>query len=315
MDLGTMYHDNKWMVIFLSFLVVCAISICGGKINAYFEQKEKEDEFELISKHLLSDDASAKPRLWVHSSSSSSGVTALALKSINACCGEYFTACVVSDDTFSQYIPTWTEDSKKDKLNSRDRIREYGMVLLLYLYGGIIVPESFLCFQCLSSIYLTSAQADSPLLFATPGLVENRLDTNRPFLPDPRFMAAPKKNTVVHELLHFICGPRDADQFSNSMQYWCLAQHQKNKMIMFDGKKIGVKDTHNRAIMLEHLMEEKDLALEDDSLGIYIPLAEMRKRLKYKWFANLPEDTVLKTSTVLSKYIRYTNNKRNHQVK
>lgn len=302
-----MLIKDKWLLIFVSFLAVVAISICGGKVNAYFDNKARDDEFELISKHLQSDDASAKPRLWIHSSSpTSSGINALAMKSIVARCSDFFTICVVRDDTFSQYIPAWNSDDKKNKFNSKKHIREYGMVLLLYLYGGIVVPESFLCFRCLSSIYLTSAQAESPLLFGTPSCVENRLAvTNRPFLPDPRFIAAPKKNAIVHQMLHFISGHKDTDQFSNSLQYWCLAQYKKNNILLFDGKQIGVKDSHNDAIMLENLMEEKELALQDGCLGIFIPYAEMQKRQKYQWFAALSEGATLGTSAILSKYLRF----------
>jgi len=50
-------------------------------------------------------------------------------------------------------------------------------------------------------------------------------------------------------------------------------------------------------------MEEGFLDLRKDTVGIYIPADEILTRPKYQWFAVLPSEQVLKTNSIIAKYL------------
>jgi hypothetical protein len=306
--------ENRWILMVLTFLIVMTISAFGRQIRSFFDNKEKEDEFELIRKYLQPDnhDFNPKPRIWIYNDQiKNDPYLVFTIKSIVSHCGEDFNVCIVDDKSFSQLIPTWNDD--KNRTNIAERDREYGMMLLLYLYGGIIVPKSFLCLQSLKSLYQTYDTLKIPFVVENINRFDNSKAgnmNNLRFLPDPSFMGAPKDSETVKDILHFITShKRDMCsieyKLTGSLPYWCLSQIQKQKITLIDGEFIGIKGSDKRAITVEDFMEDKPLSInENKCLGIYIPSEELRKRLKYRWFTEIGENDVLQSPVILSTYFQ-----------
>lgn len=101
-------------------------------------------------------------------------------------CGDDFHICLIDDASFANLIPTWNEtqtssiswnnvakhpqDAASTHVHDivatsdpvKSYLRELGMLQLLYFYGGIRVPNSFLCLKSLMPLYqkYQTAEAD-----------------------------------------------------------------------------------------------------------------------------------------------------------
>lgn len=77
--------------------------------------------------------------------------------------------------------------------------------------------------------------------------------------------------------------------------------HRK-KVHLLDGIYVGAKTVQGRTVVLEDLMENKDLDIPTDSLyGVVVPADALLARPKYQWFAVLPAEQVLESHCVASR--------------
>jgi hypothetical protein len=76
---------------------------------------------------------------------------------------------------------------------------------------------------------------------------------------------------------------------------------------MLNGKIIGTRDKDNNPILLEDLMESKEISLCDDCIGLYIPHSELLRRNNYNWFVYLNPEQVLDANIFISKFMIYSN--------
>ena len=157
---------------FFIFIIVLIISTFGKMIADKFDRFKIDDEYELIRKYLLNDTSygNNKPKLWIHSkyinrsqvwiSNESSCPTELehpyinlTVESIVKYCHHDFNICLIDDNSFSKLIPEWNDDINSLPDPHKKNHRDLGMVTLLYIYGGIIVPNSFLCIKNLKEMF------------------------------------------------------------------------------------------------------------------------------------------------------------------
>lgn len=189
---------------------------------------------------------------------------------------------------------------------NKSTYREIGMMQLLYLYGGIVVPNSFICTKNLL-----------PLIMEEPFVVEmvNRTcnvasnKENQNFMPSVKFMGAKKGCPILKKMLaenkvdvnrHFTIEPK----FLGNIQQWLYNEINNGKMNLVNGKLIGTKTVNGKQILLEDLMSENFLDLDKDAYGIYIPADEVLLRPKYQWLAYLSSEEVLKTNPIIVKYLK-----------
>jgi hypothetical protein len=325
--------SNKTLYYLGAIGVVMVASYIGNKFRANFE--EKNDEYEMIRKYLLNDSpldgyTKNKPILWIHSkfeynarvwaSFGSRSSTDLnqpyiygTIQSIIRHCGDHFQICLINDESFSKLLPSWDIELGHVADPMRDQYRAIGMCELLYFYGGLIVPNTFLCMGPLRPLYQEAVANDVPFVCEHLNRNVNLMkqgDQKKTFLPSTYFMGANKNNETVKELLKFMKTKFATPHFSaekdflGEVEYWCLEQIKDQRMTLVDGKKIGIKTTKGKPILIDDLMEEEYLELSKDCVGIYVPGDEVLKRTKYNWFAVMPIEQVLETRTILSKYMR-----------
>ena len=160
---------NMYHYAFVLGLVMIA-SFFGNKFKQAFEPN---DEYDLIKKYLLNESplyGFNKPKIWVHSKNEinarkwksfySRNTTDLnqpykhlTIMSIINHCGSDFNVCLIDDETFSKLIPTWDIQLSTIAEPMRSHLRELGMLQLVYFYGGMVVPNSFLCLKNLIGLY------------------------------------------------------------------------------------------------------------------------------------------------------------------
>jgi hypothetical protein len=178
-----MLFDQKNMVYYVfAISLVVVVSYVATKFKTPFE--ESKDEYELIKQYLLNDsplEGYKKPKIWIHTKyeynsrlwSSFHGRSSydlnqpyihLTIKSIIDQCGDDFQVCLIDDDTFSKLIPSWDIDLHLVAEPMKSWIRSIGLAELVYYYGGMIVPNSFVCFSSLIGVYLNGTAGDRPFV-------------------------------------------------------------------------------------------------------------------------------------------------------
>lgn len=168
---------NIFKYLFLLVIIFIA-SYIGKKYTSYIEGGETKDEYELIKKYLLNETplyGYDKPKLWIHTkyelnarnwksfqSRTSKDLNQpylyLTIKSIVLHCSKDFNICLIDDDTFSKLIPSWKIDMNTAPEPKKSQYRELGIAQLLYIYGGMIVPNSFVCLRNLKDFYYEGIQ-------------------------------------------------------------------------------------------------------------------------------------------------------------
>lgn len=309
--------------------IVIVMSYIAPKIKQSFETN---DEYELIKKYLLNDSplyGFNKPKLWIHSkyevnsrkwksfqSRNSTDMNQpyihLTIKTIINHCGDDFNICLIDDETFSKLIPSWDIDLATVAEPHKSHYRHIGMLQLIYYYGGMVVPNSFLCLKNLKSLYDSGIANGEPFVCENVNRSVNVAKENhkRLFMPDITMMGAPKNNPSIKDFIEFLKKNEQTGHFSSEPDFlgkashWLMNEITIQKMELVGGELIGVKSQKRRPILLENLMEEEFLDLSPSVYGIYIPADELLRRTKYQWFAVMPAEELLNTSPIIVKYLK-----------
>ena len=303
----------------LAFSLIMIASYVGNSFKQKFSDGTS-NEYELIKKYLLNDSplyGFNKPKIWIHSkyeinargwnSRNSTNLNQpylhLAIQSVIDHCGDDFHVCLIDDNTFSSLIPGWDTDVQHLPEPLKSNARKIGLTTLLYLYGGIVVPNSFVCSKSLKPILDGGTKP-----FVCEAI--NRTDS-RPqmaFIPDMFFMGASRNNDVIFKLIETL---KRSNQYTIEREFvgaenkWLQQAISDHEIDLIRGDKIGIKTKSGKSILLEDLMEDKFLDLSADCYGVYIPGDEVLRRTKYQWLANISSQELLKESnSAIVKYIK-----------
>jgi hypothetical protein len=317
--------DKKYAYHYLFAIgTIGVVSYFGDKIKQGLTNSDAENE--LIRKYLLNESPLSgmnRPKLWIHSTYEKNArqwkdfysrnttdlnqpYIHLTIKSIINHCGADFNICLIDDETFSKLIPTWEVNMATLSEPHKSTYRELGMLQLLYLYGGIIVPNSFICMQNLAPL-LAEQPFVAEMVNRGCNVASNKENQN--FMPSTKFMGAKKGCPVIQKMLaenkvdvnrHFTT----ESKFLGNIQQWLYNEVNAGSMQLVNGKRIGTKTAKGKQILLEDLMSEDFLDLDKDAYGIYIPADEVLSRLKYQWLAYLSSEEVLKTNPIIVKYLK-----------
>jgi hypothetical protein len=312
-------------------IVVISVSYFLNKWKQTFEDANGSQEKELIQKYLLNDTplyGETKPKLWIHTTYDinarkwrdfySRNTTDLnqpyihlTIRTIINHCGDDFNVCLIDDDTFSKLLPSWEIDLSKTPEPMKTRYRELGLLELLYVYGGMVLPNSFVCTNNLKELYDTNTENDKPFVCETINRSVNTLVEKQKmmFIPDTYIMGSHKNNETIFDLITFLKHKYNSVHFTSENEfigltnYWCIKAIRNEKMNLIGGEIVGIKTKKRKRILIENLIEEDYLDLHRNAVGIYIPIQEILQRPKYQWFAVLPSDQLLNSNMIISKYI------------
>lgn len=323
-----MFEKHNVTTYLITACVILLASIVGKKFKTYFDGADgyAPGDYKLIKTYLLNDDIyhSGKPNLWIHSryeinsrawKSFGSRNTYdlnqpylhLTIKSIIHKCQNSFNICLIDDTCFAKLLHGWNINMDSLAEPFRTHYRELGLMKILYEYGGIVVPNSFLCFRDL--IHLHSPEKEN-----APFICENinrTTNTSLDFVPDIRFMGVPqKKCPVIKELIDFVSARNAHPHYSSesdltgAISKWCMDRVRERRIKLLSADMIGAMTaTGKKPILLDHLMEEQYLDIAPQAMGIFIPADEILNRPKYQWFAVISSDEVLQTTTIVGKYM------------
>lgn len=314
----------------IPIIIIVITSVLYNRYKEKQERLENTYSHDKIQNYLLNDDdfvKNKKPILWIHipyeynsrdwesfGSRSSININQpyllLTIKSIIYNCDNSFKICLIDDNTFLKLIPGWNINMSSISSPILDNMRQLGMMKLIYHYGGLICPISFLCMKDLIGMYSKGTMNNK--MFICENNDRNITSTTYQFYPDISFLGAPKENNMIKELIQFIEYIISVDNtaqsvFLGNISRFCQENVQKHKINLINGIEIGVKTDDETPIKIENLLSQQYLQLYSETYGIYIPSKDILNRRHYEWFARLSEKQVLESDTIIGKYLLLSN--------
>ena len=309
-----------------------AAAVIGYVANKFKPEYSKSDDYEVIKKYILNDSplyGYNRPKIWVHSKYEQNSrkwkdfysrnttdlnqpYIHLTIKTIINHCGNDFNICLIDDETFSKIIPGWNVDLKTTPEPFRSHYREVGLLQLIFHYGGMLVPNSFICLKNMKDFYEEATQDNKSFVCENVCRTVNQFHSRRKLLfsPDTTFIGASKNNLVIGELIEYLKTVNQNPHFSTETDFmgntaqFCVKAIEQEKMNLINGQRIGIKTQKGKPILLDDMMEENYLDLSNDCVGIYVPGEEILNRPKYQWFAVMPSEDILKTRLIIAKYLK-----------
>ena len=312
--------------LFILFCILIIIGIFYKKLEDTRLKDEEEENNDAIQKYLLNDTSLAKakkPILWIYvpyeynsrhwtnfGSRSSTDLNQpylyLTVKSIINKCNETFTICIIDNTAFSKLIPNWSIDLKCVANPIKHNVVLFGLVKLIYIYGGLLCPISFLCMKDLQSLYAQGTSGNK--MFICETVNQNVTPTDCSFYPSMHFFGAPKENMMVSQLINFMERVISTDYTAESIflgkfNQWCEDKAEIGEINKVDGCLIGTKNTEGEQIILDDLMSNNYLKICHNTFGILIPCDELLKRRKFGWFIRSSAKQVLESDTIIGNYL------------
>ena len=315
---------------YMNYIYLLAVLMIVWFLYNRYEDKrmreENSENYDSIQKYLLKDTDLAKekkPILWIpiaydynarnwisFGSRSSFELNQpymyLTVKSIINQCEESFRICLIDDDSFVKLIPGWSVNMKTISTPVLDYVRSLATAKLLHIYGGMVVPPSFLCMRNLIDLYNMGTSGEK--MFVCETVDRNITSTTHEFYADSSFMGSTKENPVMQELIDFMQRKVSSDytaqgEFLGDFNRWCNTRANKGQVTLIPGKLIGTKTMDDNTILVDDLLSNDYIDLYPQAYGIYIPAKEILNRRHYEWFARLSPKQVLESNVIISKYI------------
>ena len=316
--------ENSYL---LMFLFIFSLLLIYDHI-----QKRQEYDKDIVTKehiqNYLANPKNKRPFLWVHipyefntrhwinfmerkTKNLNQPYLEICLRSIISKCDDSFNICIIDDSSFKNLIPDWNIDIEKIPDPTLGYIRQLAITKLIYLYGGISVPISFVCLKDLLELYVDGTEDNK--MFICENINTNisaTFDNNSQFISDSNFIGAEKENPTILRLIEFMQRTISNDYTSSEIflgefDRWCntRANNTDNQINKISGKSVGVKTLDNKPVGLENLLDDDSINLDPDMYGIWIPMKHLLRRINYGWFLRMSIKQILESNFALSKYM------------
>lgn len=293
--------------------------------------KDKMGEYDLIKKYLLNDSTLArtdKPILWIHVAFETNArwwphfasrntqcfnqpYQYLTIKSIVDHCGDSFHVCLIDDKSFNKVIPGWSTKVANLPNPLRPHLREVAMAKLLYYYGGMTIPSSFICMKNLIPLFNKGLSAAT--MFCGELASESNVSALTEFFPTNKIMGCKKNCELMGQYVNFL-ETTVSDDYTNEMEFtgetnkWLYEQVRKKTVMPLDAVYFGAKMVNGKPVLLDNLLsDDDDFEISEEAYGVYIPANKLLLRTNLQWFARLSPEQVLQSNTVIARYLLLCN--------
>ena len=318
----------------LFFIILLVLSICYKKLLKDESTNTSEYYYKMVNKYLLTPNSlgiSSKPYLWIHlhndntitpdvnqrswlnfSSRNTKEFNQpyqyLTIKSIIDKCGDDFNICLIDDSSFKKILPDWSLELNNIANPIRTHLRLLALSTLLNIYGGMIVPSSFVCFKSLKPIYDANIQDNKLFVGEFINRTSHGSTISQDLIPYTYFMGCSAKNNVMLEFIKYQEVLNSSDfgaqmDFLGNINKWLNNAKSKQLINSVDGFHIGTKKSCGKPVIIEELVGSSFISLHDNVYGLYIPWDELINRTALQWFVRLSPQQVLESNTVIGKYL------------
>jgi len=320
------------------FVVLSLVGIVYNEFKRKYLDNDDNNQYKLVKKYLLNDTDmllnklpdSKLPIIWIHSkyevnarnwsdfySRNSTDLNQpykeLTIKSIIDKCGNDFNICLINDHSFSELIPNWNIDINKTADPIKQNIRELALAKLLDVYGGMLLPDSFVCLDSLKYIYETGVSNQAMFVGELLGTTnintpECKMKGRAEYYPSTKLMGCEKDcdsmKCYINMLETIISQDSTAESiFTGEIQMWLNEKVKQKRINIITSEYFGGRDNNGKLITIDQLMGSSFIEFHDSMLGIYIPDSELLLRSKYSWLSRMSSQQVLESNNVLGKYL------------
>tara|TARA_B100000780_G_scaffold138719_1_gene97109 strand:- start:1238 stop:2254 length:1017 start_codon:yes stop_codon:yes gene_type:complete len=327
----------KTINLLYTFVVLSLLGIVYNEFKRKYLDDEN-DHYKIVKKYLLNDTDeflkklpdSKLPIIWIHSKYEVNArnwvdfysrntkdlnqpYKELTLKTIIDKCGSDFNICLINDESFSDLIPNWNIDIHKVADPIKSNIRELAIAKILDTYGGMLLPDSFICLDSLKYIYNTGIQDDKMFVgellhtnnVNTP---ECNMETRDNYYPSTKLMGCAKESQTMKcyiNMLETLISQDSTSEsvFTGEIQMWLNEKVKRQGINIITSEYLGGRDNNGKLVTLDELMGSTFIEFHDSMLGIYIPDNELLLRSKYSWLSRMSSQQVLESNNVLGKYL------------
>lgn len=307
--------------------VLVIVSILYEKFKAGDPWGDHSKHYELVKQHLLTEQSEHRrdlPIIWIHipseinsrwwasfysrnSTCVNQPFQSITIKSIIKRCKNDFNICLINDKSFSKLVPNWNVDLSTVAEPICSNMRKVAIAKILYVYGGMYVPSSFLCIHSLKNLY---EEGISDAGMFTGEILQKSNDISQPclppLLPSTEFMGCEMKNPTMKEYIYFMENLTATDftatsTFLGEEDIWIWKKCKENRIKQVRGELLGTRKACKSIVTIDELLGDSYIELHDHCVGIYIPHKEILRRTAYQWFARLSEKQVLESNTFIGK--------------
>lgn len=315
----------------ISFIFLLIIGMLYDRFKKKVERESYKDDYELVRKYLLNENAlkDGKPIIWIHleyeinarkwlnfgsrnTKELNENYKYITIKSvINNSYGD-FNVCLIDDDSFSKLLPGWNVDLQQVANPIKTHLRNLAFVKLLYYYGGLRLPASYLSLKELTGLNDTGLEGTNVFVGETVNRNITNIQNNTQYFPNHQIMGCTKNHPVIKDLMLYLEQLNSKD-FTNEQDILglidrkCYEYVYSKKMNIIDGRLLGIKNIDNKPIYIDHLLESSYIDFDDNLQGIYIPDKEILRRTKYEWFARMSARQLYESDIILGKYLLLSN--------
>ncbi len=309
------YIKIFFYIMYTNIIIFITAILVSRYIYSYYKESsdffENNEHYQLVSQYYIGDMLhSRKPILWIHTTTEvnsrnwesfySRTTTSLnqpylqiTMKSIYDKCHESFNICLIDDDVFRKLL-SWNInlDDLADPVKSH--YRQLGLCMILHAYGGMVVPQSFLCKKDLIDIY----RRDS--MFVTEEV--NRTLSSQVYVPGLKMMGCTRNHPLMKQCIDFqenlYKNKTKSIDFQGDVQRWLAASN----CTIINGEFIGIKKKM-APVLLRELLGTTPLELPSSIYGIYVPREEVLSNTKYEWFARMSPEQILASPFQFTEYL------------
>jgi hypothetical protein len=318
----------KYLNYIATLIILIGVGMLYDRFKEKFDLDDETKQYDLIKKYLLNDSSlanSKKPLLWIHMNYKKNSrwwqsfysrntvcmnqpYQYLSVASIINHCGKSFNIVIIDDNTFSKIIPGWTHDMTRIPFPIKMYFRQLALSRILYHYGGMLVPSSFICTRDLLPMYEEGIRDKCMFVgeFINNSISNQSGAAN--FIPSTKLMGCVKECPAMLELINYIEIMISQDYTSEALidgniNRKCYELTETNKANKIPAGMLGVKSKLGGPIILDDLMGCTFISFMPNLYGIYIPEYQILSRTKFEWFARLSEEQVLESNTIIGKLL------------
>ena len=319
------------------FIILFGLSYFYNKLKLQEDNTTSGYYYKMVDKFLLNNNSlgiNSKPYLWIHlhgdntvipevnsrnwinfisrnTSDLNQPYQYLTIKSIINKCSDDFNIALIDDNSFKKILPNWSVDLKKIANPIKTHIRELALAGLLNIYGGILVPSSFICLKSLKPLYDSNINENKMFVsefLNTTSTASNLSNSLNNFLPSSKIMGCNAGNNEMKEYIEFLEQQNSTDfvgesDFLGKTNLWLNNAVNNDKINNINGFYIGTKKSCGSPVLVDDLVGSSFLDLHTDAVGLYIPWDELIIKTALQWFTRMSPEQVLKSNTVIGKQL------------